>query len=89
MRDLYFSIKDYSKLKILENFILEFDDQLLKEVFIFDYYHNEKNNEIKIGFRFVFQSSESTITETQVNDIINVIIGHTKNIKGITIPGLS
>ena len=89
MRDLSFSIKDYSKLKILENFILKFDDQLLKEVFIFDYYHNEKNNEIKIGFRFVFQSADSTITETQVNDIINVIISHTLKIKGITIPGLS
>ena len=89
IRDLSFSIKDYSKLKILENLILEFDDQLLKEVFIFDYYHNEKNNEIKIGFRFVFQSLDSTITETQVNDLINVIIGHTEKIKGITIPGLS
>ncbi len=89
MRDLSFSIKDYSKLKILEKFILEFDDELLKEVFIFDYYHNEKNNEIKIGFRFVFQSSDSTITETQVNNIINVIIGHTREIKGITIPGLN
>ena len=56
--------------------------------FIFDYFNNEKDTEIKIGFRFIFQSVDSTITETQVNDIINVIIEHTEEIDGITIPGL-
>ena len=48
----------------------------LKDVFIFDYFNNEKNAEIKIGFRFVFQSADTTITEMQVNKIINVIIRH-------------
>ena len=61
----------------------------MKEVIIFDYINNEKNAEIKIGFRFVFQSSDSTITETQVNDIIDDIIEHTSNIDGISIPGLN
>ena len=65
-----------------------FEDKLLKEVFIFDYFYNKKNDEIKIGFRFIFQSVDSTITETQVSNIIGVIINHTKNIKGVTIPGL-
>ena len=51
-------------------------------------FYNEKNSEIKIGFRFVFQSPSSTITEREVNDIIGVIIKHTENIKGVTIPGL-
>jgi phenylalanyl-tRNA synthetase beta subunit len=66
-----------------------FEDKLLKEVFIFDYFYNEKNAEIKIGFRFVFQSSDSTITEEQVNKIVGVIINHTEKIKGVTIPGLN
>ena len=65
-----------------------FEDKLLKEVFIFDYFYNKKNEEIKIGFRFIFQSADSTITETQVSNIIGVIINHTKNIKGVNIPGL-
>ena len=65
-----------------------FEDKLLKEVFIFDYFYNKKNEEIKIGFRFVFQSTDSTITETQVSNIIGVIINHTKNINGVNIPGL-
>ena len=37
----------------------------------------------------LFQSSDSTITETQVNDIIDDIIEHTSNIDGISIPGLN
>ena len=89
IRDLSFSIKDFTELDKLKDYILEFKHELLKEVYIFDYFNNEKNAEIKIGFRFVFQSIDSTITETQVNDIINVIIAHVENIDGITIPGLN
>ena len=88
-RDLSFSVKDYSKYKLLEEYILKFEDKLLKEVFIFDYFNNEKNAEIKIGFRFIFQSNNLTITETEVNDVIGVIINYSKKIKGITLPGLN
>ena len=88
IRDLSFSIKDFSELDKFMEYILEFKHDLLKDVYIFDYFNNEKNAEIKIGFRFIFQSVDSTITETQVNDIINVIIEHTEEIDGITIPGL-
>lgn len=88
IRDLSFSVKDFTELDKLKEYILEFKDDLLKEVYIFDYFNNEKNAEIKIGFRFVFQSSDSTITEGQVNDIINVIIKHIEEIDGISIPGL-
>ena len=89
IRDLSFSIKDFTKLDKLQKYILEFEHELLKDVFIFDYFNNEKNAEIKIGFRFVFQSADTTITEMQVNKIINVIISHIEEIDGITIPGLN
>jgi len=89
IRDLSFSIKDFTKRKPLEEYILGFKDEFLKEVYIFDYFYNEKNSEIKIGFRFVFQSPSSTIKETEVNNIIGVIINHTQKIKGISIPGLN
>lgn len=88
-RDLSFSIKDHTKCKFLEKFILEYDDELLKQVFIFDYFYNEKNAEIKIGFRFVFQSTDTTITEMQVNNVMDAIIEATKKINGISIPGLN
>ncbi len=89
IRDLSFSIRDFTELDKLQKYILEFEHELLKDVFIFDYFNNEKNAEIKIGFRFVFQSADTTITEMQVNKIINVIISHIEEIDGITIPGLN
>ncbi len=89
IRDLSFSIRDFTELDKLQKYILEFEHELLKDVFIFDYFNNEKNAEIKIGFRFVFQSADTTITEMQVNKIINVIISHIEDIDGITIPGLN
>ena len=87
-RDLSFSIKDFSKCKPLEDYILNFEDELLKEVFIFDYFQNTKNNEIKIGFRLVFQSVNSTITESEITKIIDAIIKHAYTL-GVSIPGLN
>ena len=81
-------VKDYSEYEPLKEYIFNFKDDILKDVFIFDYFLNEKNNEIKIGFRFIFQDSNSTITETQVNNIMNVIIKNTIKDKSVTIPGL-
>ena len=87
-RDLSFSIKDYSKCKTLEELILNFNHNLLKEVFVFDYYKNEKLNEIKIGFRFIFQSKDRTITDKEVDDVINIIIKQALEHDSISIPGL-
>ncbi len=89
IRDLSFSIKDFTKCKSLQDCIFNYEDDLLKEVFIFDYFYNEKNSEIKIGFRFVFQSTNLTITETQVSNIMNNIIIKTQKINSIYIPGLN
>lgn len=87
-RDLSFSIKDASKFSLLEDCILNFKDPLLKEVYIFDYFYNEKMAEIKIGFRFIFQSKNSTVTDNQINLIIDKIILKTTSIKSVYVPGL-
>ena len=60
-----------------------------KEVFVFDYYKNEKINEIKIGFRFIFQSKESTITDKEVDKVINNIINGALKHDSVSIPGIS
>jgi len=72
----------------LQDYILNFKNELLKDVFIFDYYNNEKTEEIKIGFRFIFQNPHKTITESEVNDIMNVIIENSFKIRGVNIPGI-
>ena len=88
-RDLSFSIKDYSKCKLLEKYILNFEHNLLKEVFVFDYYKNKKISEIKIGFRFIFQSKESTITDKDVEKVMKRIIDGALDHDSVKIPGIS
>tara|TARA_B100000963_G_scaffold355449_1_gene373720 strand:+ start:4613 stop:6523 length:1911 start_codon:yes stop_codon:yes gene_type:complete len=88
-RDLSFSIKDYSQCKLLEKFILNYEHNLLKEVFVFDYYKNDKLNEIKIGFRFIFQSKKSTITDKDVDKVMKNIIHGSLEHDSVSIPGIS
>ena len=87
-RDLSFSIKDFSKSQALQDLIHDFENDLLKEIFIFDYFENEKDQEIKIGFRFIFQSKNSNLTDEMVNDVMNLIIKNALKINTVTIPGL-
>ncbi len=88
-RDLSFSIKDYSKCKLLEDVILNHSHSLLKDIFVFDYFKNEKLKEIKIGFRFIFQSNIKTITDEEVNKVMNEIISNALSIDSVNIPGLA
>ena len=86
-RDLSFSVKNKSKFKDLESFILSYKHDFLKEVFIFDFFDNKKNNEIKIGFRFIFQSNISTLTDIEINSVMKVIIEKSIRIDGVSVPG--
>ena len=65
------------------------DDSLLRDTFIFDYYVNQQKNYIKIGYRFVFQSSENTLTDIEINDLMKKIIKQSLSINSIEIPGLN
>ena len=57
-------------------------------MFIFDYFKNEKQKEIKIGFRFIFQSKEQTLTSSQIELIYNDIVNQSLKIEGVSIPGI-
>ena len=88
IRDLSFSVRDFNNLALLENTILSYKNDILKEAFIFDFYKNNKNNEIKIGFRLVFQSTNNTITDNEVDEVLDDIIKLALSINGINLPGL-
>ena len=88
VRDLSFAVADKEKYHDLQKLLLDYKDILIKEIFVFDFYHNENKDEIKIGFRFVFQSNSSTITEGEVNNIMNEIIDKALSIPSVEIPGL-
>ena len=88
-RDLSFSLKTSDSYKKLQELLLNFNHELLKEVFIFDFYFNNKKNEIKIGFRFNFQSKVGTIKDEDVNHVISSIIKVALSLKDVEIPGLN
>lgn len=87
-RDLSFSVRNEKAYIKLQNYLLNYTDEIIKEIFVFDFFHNKKNNEIKIGFRFIFQSPHKTITDEQVNNIMNSIIDRALSIDSVEIPGL-
>ena len=89
IRDLSFLVKDKNKLDELDKVIAGLDDSLLRDTFIFDYYVNQQKNYIKIGYRFEFQSSENTLTDIEINDLMKKIIKQSLSINSIEIPGLN
>ena len=88
-RDLSFSISDFDKIEELHDLIMNFENDLLKNKFVFDFFNNPKLNIVKIGFRFSFQSDERTLLDGDVNAIMNDIANKTKKIPGVEIPGFN
>ena len=57
-------------------------------MFIFDFYEKDSQN-IKIGYRFIFQSNKYTLTIDQVDNEINKILSIATKIDGINVPGIN
>jgi phenylalanyl-tRNA synthetase beta chain len=87
-RDISYLIEDTNKIDKLEAMIGEYKNPLVKEVFMFDYFFNQKTNEVKIGYRFILQSKNETLKLHEVDEIIDDIIMKTLSLGGIKIPGL-
>ena len=86
-KDISFSVKNYNKVTELKDLLLNYKNQFIKHVYIFDYFENKKNNEIKIGFRFTFQATENTLTAAQIEFVYNEIMNESVKINGVRIPG--
>ena len=87
-RDLSFSVKDSSKISEVINALSDTKLDILKSSFMFDFYENTKTNESKIGFRFIFQSSNRTLTDTEIDDVMLGIIEPVLSIKSVSLPGV-
>ena len=88
-RDFSFSISDYS---ILDNVITKIDEskaEHLKNFYMFDFFEDKKIKKIKIGYRFIFQSSERTLTDSEIEDSIKQILQPIISIDSVTIPGIN
>ena len=87
-KDISYSIKDYSKTQELQDLLLNYQSDIIKNVYIFDYFKNEKQEEIKIGFRFIFQSKKVTLNSSEIELVYNDIVTKSLSISGISIPGI-
>ena len=87
-KDISYLIKDFSKIQDLQDLLFNYQNDLIKDIFIFDYFINKETEEIKIGFRFIFQSKEMTLTSSQIESIYNDIANDSLKIDGVSIPGI-
>jgi phenylalanyl-tRNA synthetase beta subunit len=74
IKDISYSIKDYSKTQELQDLLLNYQCDIIKNIYIFDYFKNEKQKEIKIGFRFIFQSKKATLNSAEIELVYNDIV---------------
>ena len=88
-RDLSFVLSDESKINKIEDIIFCFKSINLKNAFVFDFYNDRKNDQIKIGFRFVFNSINKTLTVEDVDKEIDAIVSLCMEIGGVEVPGYS
>tara|TARA_X000000950_G_scaffold283448_1_gene384280 strand:- start:4077 stop:5990 length:1914 start_codon:yes stop_codon:yes gene_type:complete len=88
IRDLSFALNDPSKYYELQEQLLKYENKYLKKVFIFDFFYNQKQFQLKIGFRFIFQSIEKTLSDTDIEGVMNDIISKSLKVETVTLPGL-
>ena len=88
VRDISFSITDIEITDEIFNYFDQVSHANLKKVFMFDFYQNYKNNEIKLGYRFIFQSELNTLKDEEINNSIQEIIDPILKKKGVFIPGM-
>jgi len=86
-RDISFLIKNEDKINIVNGLVQEFKNKILREQFIFDFYKDNKNGVTKIGYRFIFQSNEKTLTLEEVDEVMKIVIETIISDKEIEVPG--
>ena len=87
-KDFSFLIADHSKYNKVIDMINKIQGMYLKDFFIFDFYKNDKNEEIKIGVRMIFQSNEKTLSDEDIKDSISKILKPILDIDGVSVPGM-
>ena len=87
-RDFSFLIADVKEYPKVLNHISNLNEENLKSSYIFDFYENKKNSEVKIGVRLIFQSSLKTLSEEEIQKSINKILKPIVQLEGVSVPGL-
>ena len=85
VRDFSFSIKNFDQYSNFISLVEEFNDDNLKDFFIFDFYLNEKLGEIKVGVRLIFQSNINTLSEIEIKESTDKILKPLINLEGVSV----
>ena len=89
-RDLSFSLDSHNCLSDLANLIKKVtkENYLLSDTFIFDLFENKKLNVLKVGYRFKFQSIEKSLTDKEIDKVMDSLMKDALLIDGVNIEGL-
>ena len=89
-RDLSFSLDAHDNLSDLANLMIEVSEanDLITDFFIFDLFENKKLNILKVGYRFKFQSIAKSLTDEEIDKVMNLLIKDAILMDGISIEGL-
>ena len=88
IRDFSFSIKHLEQYNNFISYIEDFQNDNLKDFFVFDFYMNEKLGEIKVGIRLIFQSNKNTLSDVEIQESIKKLLEPLCDLEGVSIPGL-
>ncbi|MDA9118117.1 phenylalanine--tRNA ligase subunit beta [Gammaproteobacteria bacterium] len=87
-RDFSFVIENMQIVHEIIDMLNDISDEIIKDSFIFDYYKDDKRKIIKLGYRFIFQSHLSTLSDLEINKKVNEILSPILEIDSISIPGM-
>ena len=89
-RDLSFSLSNHENLEDLAKIVKKFSktNDLMTDAFIFDLFENKKQEILKVGYRFKFQSVKKSLTDEEIEDVISSLIEESLSMNGISIEGL-
>ena len=81
-------ILDLSKVNTVISYFSDIADEMIKDVFLFDFYKNKKTNSVKIGYRLIFQSNVKTLSDDEITFKVNKILKPILSMEGVSIPGM-
>ena len=86
-RDFSFLVNDIETINRISELISQFNSEILKDVFLFDFYEDPSNNLVKAAFRFIFQGAFHTLTDQEINKELEPLLSEILMLKNVSIPG--
>ena len=86
-RDLSVLVKQIKDIDKISKIIEDHDSNILVDRFLFDFYENKKNGQIKAAYRLTFQSKKNTLSDEEIDKEIKDIVLQIIEIKNVSIPG--